>query len=206
MKKFGNVIKFITLVSAGMFLLNIPIMMLLFDINVLNIEKRTIPIDVNEIYKSEAAAVPMPEKKIESNKQNEKEAALSKAVEFKKPSDKSIDDKNNRNTNEIESEVLKDRIYHVDNYSVKTPEILTDSKEELYMTSADVDSLEALSLAAKLEAVSLISKITAADSKNIYSMSSNGVTFEEKSKIENILKRTLTKQEIKRLIELLDKR
>lgn len=189
MKSFGNVVKLITLVTTGLFILNMLVMSIFFNTNVLNPVKTIITSNGQEIVKNEQKA---------SQYDN---GAVNDTDLFEATSSEST------------SQSEEGEIYNVDGYAgevnnkklVQNDEGKAVDAASYYMTTAEIGSLEDMSLAEKLEAVTIISKVNKEAADDIYDMSIDGVTYEEKEKIQTVLGKYLTSEEIQRLMNIFSK-
>ncbi len=197
MKGFRKTFTIIALAFAGMFLANMAVMNFFFSINVLHPEKaynlesdsKANPFKLVKAFEPVSRAGDAYQDKISENSEdrgydiNTAPSGVSSGgtlPESTIPGDIRGDAGTGENT-------------------------LSDDPAAYYMTTGEVGFLKNLSIAEKLEALSLISKIGKKEADSIYDMAMNGITNSEKKEIESILAKYLDPQELAALTRLLEK-
>lgn len=192
MKSFGSTLKVITFGFVILFALNMLIISVFFNVNVLSPIKNIIPDDNGILYKNQQQDIPDIQKMTaKETVSDDKTGTNTDSISDKGIGVNPVDDAINMQGNQQKE-------MHNEGQKVENP-------AGYYMTTAEIDSLDKLSLMDKLEAMALVSKINSKDADKIYDMALDGITFAEKKEIESILGKYLTSQDIQKLIEILGK-
>ncbi|NJD03194.1 MAG: hypothetical protein FIA99_11535 [Ruminiclostridium sp.] len=182
MKSFGNIFKHLTLVFAGIFLLNMLIMHVFFGIDVFN------PLNRDELETSIAEIRFNPENTPDSDALPEEDYPEGVPAATDGDFQEGIDDPAAPEEGDIQ------------------PSGDAAGLDSTYfMTTSEVGFLENLSLQDKLEALSLISKVGREESDRIYDLAVDGITYTEMKDIEAILSKHLDRDEMEKLAILLEK-
>lgn len=177
MKSFARMIKILAVMFVVLFVFNMAVLYLFFDINVLN---------------------PIPKQTgSHGSVQNDRRVVLEKhgAGEGSGANERADPDGGNSENAEPEESTAPSS-------EEKSDKDLPDT--DAYMTADEVACLSELSLSDKLTALSILTKLGTEETDTIYSMAADGVSMEEMVQIEAILRRHLTEEDIGAIVGILE--
>lgn len=185
MKSFAKLIKLLALAFAGMFILNMLIMLVFFDTNAFNPVNRDDPeisVAENHIDSGNTSDFEMYTDDVYPENAS---AALDASDEHYQEDD--------------------DAVTALEESSSNAADEVSGADSAYFMTSGEIGFLENLGLKDKLEALSLISKIGMKEADKIYYMALDGITYSEMEDIEAILTKYLNQKEMEILTGLFEK-